>query len=168
MSHDLRVEVLFITMSWLLRVDLALPIVRRMQEFSEQNKPKGGRTLSIPQFHAQIGSILQGQFKSPILPEAFPTFRNSSLFLLSPPPKSPIMHRLSWTCGTARLDVIIQPVVSLAGLPRRPCSSLGDPCLPPALTPWLLTSAVPLSDVLARSASHHNTANHRFAYCQFS
>lgn len=139
-----------------------------MQELSEPNKPKGGRTLSIPHFHAQIGSVLQGRFKSPILPEASPAFRTSSLFLLSPPAKSPIMHRLSCTCGTTRFGVIIQPVVSLAGLPRRPRSSRGDPCLSPALTPWLLTPVGPLSDVLARSASHHSTANHRFAYCQFS
>jgi len=150
--------VLLITTSWCLSLT-----VGRMPKFSWQNKPQGGLSFNIPQPHAQVGSIFQGQFKCAVLPEVFPTFQIPGLFLLSPPPQSP------WCIsGTTWLGAMAQPVLPLAGLPGRACSLLGDPCLPAALTPWLLTSAGPLSDVSAGSASHHSTANHHFAYCQFS
>ena len=109
-----------------------------MPKFSWQNKPKGGLTFNIPQPHAQVGSILQGQFKCPVLPEVFPTFQIPGLFLLSPPPQLP------WCIsGTTWLGAMAQPILPLAGLPGRACSSLGDPCLPAALTPWLLMLTLP-------------------------
>ena len=63
-----------------------------MPEFSWQNKPKGVLTFNIPQSHAQVGSTFHGQFKSPVLPEVFPTFQIPGLVLLSPPPQLPVTH----------------------------------------------------------------------------